>query len=234
MESEKLFTKAKKVGMTPDERSALQARLATLPQVVRSPYSFFHTRLIQQSVAAVLVVSLVGTSTTFAASNALPGDSLYPVKIHVNEKVESILAVTPAAQAEIAVDQAVRRLDEAEELVHRGRLTPEATREVEDRFIRKSEEVAVRVKALRESNKDDDADKVEDGFSSRVDSRFTSFVKLEDGEGSTTPGVRKVRDTLERHRDSRGKNKEKEELRKTDQDEDKSSGSGRDDSGEED
>jgi uncharacterized membrane protein YgcG len=218
MEPETLFKKAQDVGMTDAERTALMARTRALPRAVRSPYSFLTTRLAQQGVAAVLVVTLAGGSTALAASSALPGDVLFPVKIHVNERVETLLAVTPESQAQVATVQASRRLEEAEELVHKGRLTQEMTKEVEANFTIKAEEVKKRVKKLRDSNDNSGADQAEKRFKENIDSHLQSFTEFQKGEGSTTPGVNDVRDTLERHRDSRGSDHEdrKEEIRSSD------------------
>lgn len=222
MEPETLFKKAQEVGMTDAERTALTARIRALPRAVRSPYSFLTMRLAQQGVAAVLVVTLAGGSTALAASSALPGDVLFPVKIHVNERVETLLAVTPESQAQVATVQASRRLEEAEELVHKGRLTKEVTKEVEVNFTIKAEEVKRRVKKLRDSNDNSGADRAERRFKENIDSHLRSFQDLKDGEGSTTPGVQDVRDTLERHRDSRGSDHEDhdEEIRSSDSGED--------------
>lgn len=214
-----LFDTAKQVSLSEGERTALRARFASAPERARSPYTFAHSRLLFQGVAAFLIIVGAGGSTALAASNALPGDVLFPIKVNVNEKVEEILAQTPEAKAAVAAVQADRRLEEAEELVRRGRLTDEVTKEVEERFAKKSEIVKERVKALRESKKDDHADEVEKRFNERIESRFQSFTELEDGEGSTTPGVRKVRDTLERERKSRGHGRggdDQEEIRGVD------------------
>ena len=217
----KLFEKAQEVSMTPIERVALAERIRALPRATRSPYSFFTIRLIHQGVAAVLIMSLAGVGTAFAASAALPGDVLFPVKINVNERVESLLAVTSQAQAQIAIEQATRRLDEAEELIQKGRLTEEVTREIEDNFTQRAEVVKARVQKLRDERKGERADEAEKKFDERIDSHLESFVKFEDGEGSTTPGVREVRGALERHRESR-KNRDtdkqgrKEEIRSSD------------------
>lgn len=228
MEPETLFKKAQEVSMTEAERAALFARIRALPRSVRSPYTFFSTRLAQQGVAAVLVVSLASGSTALAASSALPGDVLFPVKIHVNERVETLLAVTPESQAHVATAQASRRLEEAEELVHKGRLTKEVTKEVEANFTIKAEEVKRHVKKLRDSNDSSGADRAEKRFKENIDSHLRSFQELKDGEGSTTPSVQDVRDTLERHRNSRGSDHEDrdEEIRSSDSG--KGSGGGED------
>ncbi|MDO8575741.1 MAG: DUF5667 domain-containing protein, partial [bacterium] len=76
--------------------------------------------------AAVLVL-VVGGGTAAPAEGALPGDILYPVKVHVNEEMRATLTVSPKAKAEWAVDRAGRRLEEAATLALSGKLD-DATR----------------------------------------------------------------------------------------------------------
>ncbi len=80
--------------------------------------SFAHRPL-----AAALVLVLVGgTGISYAAENALPGDSLYAVKTYINEPVRIALATTAEAKANVQIDLAERRIDEAAALASEGRL----------------------------------------------------------------------------------------------------------------
>src|SRR3989338_2663664 len=63
-------------------------------------------------IAALLVVAISG-GTVAAAETALPGDVLYPVKVHVTEEVQAALATTPKARAGGGGARAARRLGEA-------------------------------------------------------------------------------------------------------------------------
>jgi hypothetical protein len=181
---------------------------------------FFHRHALRQGIAVVAVTALIGTSTAFAAVGSLPGDTLYPVKIHVNERVETLLAVTAEARVGVVADQALRRIGEAETLAHQGRLTEDVTKEIETHFRGKAEEVSVRTQFLRESKKSDDADSVEQRFSDDLERHYQSFIELEQGDGSTTPGVSEVKQVIERDRDSRRRKREerkREELRAADE-----------------
>ncbi|MDO8575878.1 MAG: DUF5667 domain-containing protein [bacterium] len=104
---------------------------AAEPTPVPSPLStnglsVFFMRHSMPAFAAVLVIA-VGGGTAAAAEGALPGDILYPVKVHVNEEVQATLAVTPKAKADWEVARAERRLEEAATLALSGRLD-DATR----------------------------------------------------------------------------------------------------------
>ncbi len=53
--------------------------------------------------SALALVLLIGSSATFASANATPGSLLYPVRIHVKEKVERALITAP--EKKLAYDQ---------------------------------------------------------------------------------------------------------------------------------
>lgn len=77
--------------------------------------------------AAVMILVLGGGSLSYAAEYALPGDTLYPVKVYVNEEVHGALVLSPEARASWATKRAERRIKEAKTLAATGRLTPEAS-----------------------------------------------------------------------------------------------------------
>ena len=62
--------------------------------------------------AGILLVVL-SSSTAAAAADSLPGDILYPVKIHVNEPLQGALAVSPRARAAWNIELAERRIHES-------------------------------------------------------------------------------------------------------------------------
>lgn len=92
--------------------------------------AFSFARLHPVALSLVLVLT-VGTGTSYAAEGALPGDALYPVKIHVNESVQGALALSDEAKVVWHAARVERRLAEAEALASEGRLTPAARVELE-------------------------------------------------------------------------------------------------------
>lgn len=84
--------------------------------------------------AAVLVLIGAGGGVSFAAENAVPGDMLYPVKVHVNDAVKTSLAFSPAAKAQVDAQIANERLREAEQLAARGKLTPDTSSSLASSF----------------------------------------------------------------------------------------------------
>ena len=89
---------------------------------------------LQPMFIALLVVLLVGGGTSFAAESALPGDTLYPVKVSINEEVGSFLAFSEEAQARFDTRRAENRLEEAAELAAKGRLNSETSASIQSRF----------------------------------------------------------------------------------------------------
>src|SRR3989344_1918947 len=91
-----------------------------------SGLSGFFVRHSMPAFAAVFVL-IIGGGTAAAAEGALPGDILYPVKVHVNEEMRATLTVSPKAKADWQVVRAERRLEEAATLALSGKLD-DATR----------------------------------------------------------------------------------------------------------
>lgn len=75
-------------------------------------------------VAALTLLVIVSTGgITYAAEHTLPGDVLYPVKLHVNEEVKAMVSLTPEARASWETRRTERRLEEAATLASTGKLT---------------------------------------------------------------------------------------------------------------
>lgn len=121
-----IFTRLRNLKLTPEERSAMRSVLAALSAEsyattpLPSPYFAFFMRPAPLFAVALVLLVLVGGSTSALARGALPGDALYAVKVHVNENVERALAPTLAAKAGVDVKQAEERLAEIELLAATG------------------------------------------------------------------------------------------------------------------
>lgn len=86
-------------------------------------------------VAGSLVGALLfGSTMSYAAEGALPGDILYPIKVSVNEPARVVLARTPEARAILETHFTEERLSEVEQLVMAGELKESMRGEIEDRL----------------------------------------------------------------------------------------------------
>ena len=71
-------------------------------------------------IASLLMIVVSGVSVAGAAEAALPGDTLYAIKVNVNEEVKLALATSPAKKADVSLARAEARLAELEILASRG------------------------------------------------------------------------------------------------------------------
>lgn len=130
-----LKAEAARTRLSSAEKRALRLRLAEILSAppVRSPYQRFFAPhfAVAYSLLAILIV---GSGTAAAAQGSLPGDVLYPIKIHVNESVETALAITPRAKVEVNATIAKRRVEEVQALAAQGTLDAEIAAQVEQNF----------------------------------------------------------------------------------------------------
>ncbi len=82
-------------------------------------------------VTVMALVLTISGSTAAAAESALPGETLYPIKIHVTEEVRATLALSPKAKADWEMSRAERRLEEAVILSLIGELNDDAREEID-------------------------------------------------------------------------------------------------------
>lgn len=108
--------------------------------------------------AAVMILVLGGGSLSYAAEYALPGDTLYPVKIYVNEEVHGALVLSPEARASWATKRAERRIKEAKTLAAAGRLTPEASTTIITAFNTHIADAHTDIRLVAKSGHQDKAD----------------------------------------------------------------------------
>ena len=83
---------------------------------------------------AILIAILMGGGVSYAAAGTVPGDTLYPVKIHVTENAESAFAIGGDARAKLEAKLALRRLEEAEKLEAKHDLSAEVKAELKQNF----------------------------------------------------------------------------------------------------
>lgn len=106
---------------------------------------------------AIIIALLLGGETSFAAEGALPGDVLYPIKIHVNENVQELVAVSDEAEAKVQAKFATRRLEEAEKLAVSGRLNAKTSADLRALFQDHSEKSKKHQTKVKERNNANEA-----------------------------------------------------------------------------
>lgn len=124
-----MFTEDNPVRNTEAARHNMQRSLGTLERL-----KLIHSIKPMYLLATIALLFTMGGGASFAANDSLPNDTLYPVKIHLNERVESALAFNEEAKAEVALDKAELRLQEAETLAVAEELDTELASKIEARF----------------------------------------------------------------------------------------------------
>jgi hypothetical protein len=72
-----------------------------------------HHKMLASAFVIVILVSATG-GTSIVANSSVPGNLLYPVKINLNEKVETFTAISSEAKAVVEAKHINERLSEAE------------------------------------------------------------------------------------------------------------------------
>jgi hypothetical protein len=101
-------------------------------------------------IIALIIIATAGGGVTLAAENTMPGDTLYPMKVELNEGIRSVLAVSEESQAYWDIRRAERRLEEAEKLAVVNRLTADDRARLEERFESHTGNVADIITRLEE------------------------------------------------------------------------------------
>ena len=206
---EQIFNSAKQTALSQEEKSAILHNVSSFinsnpiinitPQV--SPYVRFNemvrhhyynnvkalqlqTLTTNTMIPLLILLALTG-GTSFAANNSLPGEALYPVKIHLNENVESLLAVTAKADAQVDADHAILRLKEAEQLASEGKLTPALNTEIKNNFANEVKSLATNLSDVKKNGDLKNLSEISDSFEKELSGRYHSLDNLVKNSTST-------------------------------------------------
>ncbi len=184
---------SREVRLTADEKSVMRQTLVRFAhenpivhtsrsRAVVSPYSFMkRARGYRVLSATVIGGILIGGTVSFAAEGALPGNVLYPVKTELNERVRSVVAVTPEAKAEWDIKLVERRLSEVKE-VSALDTVPLETKEVARENVRKyTDRVEKRIAEFDDNDDEENALMVAENLARVLRTHETMI--LEDIEG---------------------------------------------------
>jgi hypothetical protein len=153
---EKQLQLGKKATLTLQEKESIRYEIVRAMQATRSmsilsPYmKHFNWMFFTKATAIAVIVLLVGgSSLTYASENALPGDLLYPVKIHVKEEIEVSFANTPMQKVTIQKERIERRISEVKTLKATGTLTAEKVESVTIAFVDHAKELNQNIDELQ-------------------------------------------------------------------------------------
>lgn len=184
------------------EKSLMRSQLlrAMKETPVPSPYlSFFsHWSRLASASSATLALTLIVSTTVYAAQGALPGDPLYPIKINVNEKMQGALATSDEEKAQWNARIAEVRIHEAELLVASDRLSTSTALQIETDFDTHTARARSYTKKVSEKNAAR-ADELSVQFSASLEAHGATLEKLGSGQSSTSTIEEKRSKKLSEH-----------------------------------
>jgi uncharacterized membrane protein YgcG len=130
---------------------ASRAQASARPVPPRSPFLVWAPRWAVAIVSICLIFVLAGGSTVAAASNTVPGDTLYSVKT-TSEGVWLALTFSDAAKARLQARFAERRVREMARIIESGRMGD--LQGLSARFNAHLEDLSQLATAIREANPD--------------------------------------------------------------------------------
>lgn len=101
---------------------------------------------------AIIIALLLSGGVSYAAEGSMPGDVLYPVKVHVNENVGGAFALSPEAKAVFEAKLAERRITEATNLSAEHKLTLEQKKKLESDFAEHADLALAHTKDLEDKD----------------------------------------------------------------------------------
>jgi len=201
---ENLINEMREVKLSSNEKSeilnrtllvidALERAHISLP-VKRAPIksifvTFWDTYIVERKfmpTMALIAILLVTGGTSLAAENALPGDSLYPMKINVNEQIQALAATTPEAKAKFAAESTSQRLKEAAILSNRGQLDAGKQQIIEKQIAKNAGEIKNQVASLASKNNLKAAQSLTVNFESSLKAHTLILEKLSTDQASST------------------------------------------------
>ncbi len=138
-EERKAFVSLRSRSLLREEKDMMRQALQTLihrsgmigTPVPRGIFASFLNRSFAVSASALALIIGSSLGVARAAENSLPGQTLYPVKINVNESVIGSFKRSDTARADWERERAGRRITEAETLAEEGKLGDKEKNEIE-------------------------------------------------------------------------------------------------------
>ncbi len=188
-----LFKKIKGEKMTAAEKQAgfsrLQAFMLNHPATslgetpnkkILSPFNnnlLLHHRMLASAFVFIFLVSATG-GTSLAARYSIPGDTLYPIKINVNEKVETFAAFTSEAKADVEAKHVDERLVEAEVLTEKDKFSSTLKTQVETQFSQDLQNAMIHVNTLNSQGDSKNARRVKTSVENSLQKHKTVVEKI--------------------------------------------------------
>ncbi len=116
MTEKKLFSLAKAICLSPAEKVRSREWIFSDSRSSFSLFSIFSVKPLTNLIASFLIVSLASGGIASAAESAMPEDVLYPIKIHINERIMASMKRKTEDRVLFTSLQVERRSEELEHL----------------------------------------------------------------------------------------------------------------------
>lgn len=125
----------------------------------------------------LLVLPILGTASAFARQS-LPGDTLYLIKIHMNEPMRKLLAVDKESQALYEATLSLERVKELEILAQENKLNEDNAAQVSEQFIEHVSNVNLFTKELVAEGKTLKANEIQKSLRNELSKKEKSIELL--------------------------------------------------------
>ncbi len=182
------LNKAKHIKLSESERGLMRGNLEEF--IWKNPikisekkgsafyFSFMTWRVGIAVFAFLLIAGSAGASVL--ATNALPGEKLYGMKVGVNEEVKTFFAFTDEAKAKANAEIAEVRLLEVEKLAEQGKLNRENREKLEQDFKNRADLFESKLKKIEQKDTiQTDTKQVEDGAGVQSEENNIKRYKIE-------------------------------------------------------
>jgi hypothetical protein len=191
---EKLFEKTRTLSLTDDERAVARQRVLSFIKTAAARKSGVERRIqwsdvalhpslplkLKYSMPILLILALLasGGGVSYAAQGSLPGDTLYPVKISINEPVVGALRIGAQAQAQWNLTLAQTRLQEAERLAAQNKLTPQLQAQIATRLEKAVAAAQKNVAQLQKKNNEATAAQIDNDLETALQVHAAILTRL--------------------------------------------------------
>lgn|SRR3989344_5172109 len=150
-------------------------------------FSLFYLKPLYIIPVIFLLFLALGGGTSAVAQMALPGDVLYPIKIYLNENLESLVAITLEDDAQVDLKQATRRLMEAEKLKVRGDLTEKQTLEIKGNFEKEVNSLNKNLLKIEKRGDSKSHSEINKEFRKKINEHYKAFLDVSGNSTNTAP-----------------------------------------------
>lgn len=152
---EEIIKKAKEASLKSEEKAQMRAELFAFMKKadvreVQPARRIFRLFKPIPAFATFLIITTLAGGVSLASENSLPGDVLYPLKVSFNEEVRSALTLSGESKTDWEVRRAERRVEEAERLAEKGKLSKEVKIKIEANFERQAERAKIKIARTKE------------------------------------------------------------------------------------